>query len=64
VESPVEIVHRASAALPEPHFHSIFTRSGAVEKNLRLHKSRALTFQAIGLGWLTSTVERVSQNKS
>ena len=43
-------------------YRDFFTRK-PVEKNQRLHKSRALTFPIPELGLLTSTVERVSQNK-
>jgi hypothetical protein len=38
-----------------------FKMHNGVEKNLRLHKSRALTSCAFQLGSLMSTVERVSQ---
>src|SRR6266853_3748906 len=44
-------------------FYQCFSNQEYEEKNLRLHKSRALTFFGLQLGLLTSTVERVSQNK-
>jgi hypothetical protein len=44
-------------------FYQRFFNHEHVEKNLHLHKSRALTFHVLQLGSLMSTVERVSQNK-
>src|SRR5690349_1656407 len=46
-----------------PAFYQRFSNREIVEKNLRLHRSWALTFHGLQLGLLTSTVERVSQNK-
>src|SRR6476646_6359996 len=46
-----------------PAFYQCFSNREIVEKNLRLHRSWALTFHGVQLGLLTSTVERVSQNK-
>ena len=43
-----------------PHFYN----HGHAEKNLHMHKSRALTFCGLQLGSLMSTVERVSQIKT
>ena len=42
-------------------FYQHFITHERAEKNLRLHKSRALTFHGLQLGSLMSTVERVSQ---
>ena len=45
-------------------FYQCVSNQEYEEKNLRLHKSRALTFYCLQLGLLTSTVERLSQNKT
>src|ERR1700732_457725 len=42
-------------------FYQRFLMPLGEKKNLRLHKSRALTFYGLQLGSLMSTVERVSQ---
>ena len=44
-------------------FYQCVSNQEYEEKNLRLHRSWALTFHCLQLGLLTSTVERVSQNK-
>src|SRR5512140_1304317 len=46
-----------------PAFYQCFSNRECEEKNLRLHRSRALTFHGLQLGSHMSTVERVSQNK-
>ena len=48
---------------PATAFYQRFLMALGEEKNLHLHKSRALTFYGLQLGSLMSTVERVSQTK-
>ena len=63
VETAVEIPYARKSGCAAAAFYLRFSTYAAAEKNLHLHKSRALTFTGLQLGWLTSTVERVSQNK-
>src|SRR6185437_1326405 len=55
--------HAKSIALSTA-FYQCFSDREYEGKNLRLHRSWALTFQRLQLGLLTSTVERLSQNKT
>jgi len=63
VETAVEIKDKVEFRPLRATFYQHFSNQEYEEKNLRLHKSRALTFCGLQLGLLTSTVERVSQNK-
>jgi hypothetical protein len=63
VETAVEIKDRLKPAPVAPAFYQRFSNREHEEKNLRLHRSWALTFCGLQLGLLTSTVERVGQNK-
>src|SRR5579864_886838 len=54
---------RAKISTLAPAFYQGFSNWEIEEKNLRLHRSWALTFHGLQLGSHMSTVERVSQNK-
>jgi hypothetical protein len=61
VETAVEIKDGAGISALATAFYQRFSNQEYEEKNLRLHRSWALTFHGLQLGLLTSTVERVSQ---